>query len=66
MDQQCHCEGAVGDCGNLNPYDTKTVYFLRRPGRVGLAPPSFVRRAKAHPTKLWQSQPLRYENRLFS
>ena len=31
MDQQCHCEGAVGDCGNLNPHNTKTVYFLRSP-----------------------------------
>ncbi len=31
MDQQCHCEGAVGDCGNLKLHNTKTVYFLRRP-----------------------------------
>ncbi len=31
MDQQCHCEGAAGDCGNLKPRNTKTVYFLRRP-----------------------------------
>ena len=31
IDQQCHCEGAVGDCGNLNPHNTKTVYFLRSP-----------------------------------
>jgi len=30
MDQQCHCEGAAGDCGNLKPRNTKTVYFLRR------------------------------------
>ncbi len=22
-------EGAAGDCGNLNPHNTKTVYFLR-------------------------------------
>ena len=29
IDQQCHCEGAVGDCGNLNPHNMKTVYFLR-------------------------------------
>ncbi len=28
---KCHCEGAVGDCGNLNPHNIKTVYFLRRP-----------------------------------
>jgi len=31
MHQQCHCEGAVGDCGKLKPHNTKTVYFLRRP-----------------------------------
>jgi hypothetical protein len=37
MDQQCHCEGAVGDCGNLKPYSTKTVYFLRRPQNVAVA-----------------------------
>jgi len=37
MHQQCHCEGAVGDCGNLKPNNTKTVYFLRRPlGRSNL------------------------------
>jgi len=30
MDQQCHCEGAAGDCGNLKLRNTKTVYFLRR------------------------------------
>jgi len=29
MHQQCHCEGAVSDCGNLNPHNTKIVYFLR-------------------------------------
>ena len=36
MDQQCHCEGAVGDCGNLNPHNIKTVYFLRRPQNVAV------------------------------
>jgi len=35
--QQCHCEGAVGDCGNLNPHNTKTVYFLRRPLKKAVA-----------------------------
>jgi hypothetical protein len=33
MSQHCHCEGAVGDCGNLNSYAIKTVYFLRSPAR---------------------------------
>ncbi len=28
--KECHCEGAAGDCGNLNPHNTKTLYFLRR------------------------------------
>jgi len=37
MHQQCHCEGAVGDCGNLNPHNTKTVYFLRRPLKKAVA-----------------------------
>jgi len=35
--RQCHCEGAVGDCGNLNPHNTKTVYFLRRLQNVAVA-----------------------------
>ncbi len=27
--KECHCEGAAGDCGNLNLYNMKNVYFLR-------------------------------------
>jgi len=36
MNQYCHCEGAVGDCGNLNSHNMKTVYFLRRPPSAAL------------------------------
>ena len=29
--KNCHCEGAVGDCGNLPPLALmRTVHFLRR------------------------------------
>ena len=37
MRRECHCEGAAGDCGNLNLYNMKNVYFRRRPQNADVA-----------------------------